>query len=56
MNRKKTINEKPVTLSPLGLKEAIVALLKVKPEPREEKAEEKKQKKPRLLARLYNPR
>jgi len=46
---KKTTSEKPVSLSPLDLKEALSALLKVKPKPKEEqsKKEEKKQEKPR---------
>ena len=33
---KKTTNEKPVSLSPLGFKEALAAFLKVKPAPKEE--------------------
>ena len=43
----KVTSEKPVSLSPLGFKEALVALLKVKPKPKEEKQrEEQKQEKP----------
>jgi len=34
----KVTNEKPVSLYPLDFKEAVAALLKVKPEPKEEKA------------------
>jgi endo-1,4-beta-D-glucanase Y len=41
----KVTNEKPVSLSPLGFKEALAALLKVKPKPKEEKTEEKKEEK-----------
>jgi hypothetical protein len=37
----KTTNEKPVSLAPLGFREAILALFKVKPKPKN-----KKQKKP----------
>jgi hypothetical protein len=44
---KKTTNEKPVSLSPLGFKEALAALLKVKPKPKKEKAEEKKEDSPK---------
>jgi hypothetical protein len=43
---KKTTSEKPVSLSPLTFKEALAALLKVKPKPKEEKTEEKKEEKP----------
>ena len=39
---KKTTSEKPVSLNPLNFKEALEALLKVKPE--EEKKEEKTKK------------
>lgn len=42
-NQQKTTNEKPVSLLPLGFKEALAALLKVKPKTKEEKAEEKKE-------------
>jgi len=45
-NEKKNTNEKPVSLYPLDFKEAVAALLKVKPKPKEEKAEEKKEEKP----------
>jgi hypothetical protein len=45
-NQKKTTSEKPVSLSPLNFKEALVALLKVKPKPTEEKVQEKKKEKP----------
>ena len=37
-NDKKITNEKPVSLYPLDFKEAVAALLKVKPESIEEKA------------------
>jgi hypothetical protein len=39
---KKTTNEKPISLSPLNLKEALAALLKVKPKPKSDEDEEKK--------------
>lgn len=42
----KITNEKPISLSPLDFKEALAALLKVKPKPKEEKVEEKKEEKP----------
>jgi hypothetical protein len=49
-NENKTTNEKPVSLYPLDFKEALAALLKVKPKPKEEmdKAirESEKKKKP----------
>ena len=45
MNQKKTTSEKPVTLSPLNFREALAALLKVKPKPKEEKTEAKKEEK-----------
>jgi len=45
-SEKKTTSEKPVSLSPLDFKEAVAALLKVKPKPKEEKTEEKKDEKP----------
>ena len=41
---KKTTNEKPVKI-PLPFKEALAALLKVKPPPKEKKMREKKKKK-----------
>jgi hypothetical protein len=41
-DEKKTTSEKPVSLYPLNFKEAVAALLKVKPKPKEEKIEEKK--------------
>jgi hypothetical protein len=40
---KKITSEKPVSLSPLDFKKALVELLKVKPKPKEAKTEEKKQ-------------
>ena len=45
MDKKQTkiTSEKPVSLSPLNFKEAIAALLKVKPKTKEEKAVEKKE-------------
>jgi hypothetical protein len=39
-------NEKPVSLFPLDFKEAIAALLKVKPKPPEKKSTKKRTKKP----------
>ncbi len=41
--RNKTTSEKPVSLAPLGFKEALAALLKVKPKPKvtDEKADTK---------------
>jgi hypothetical protein len=36
-DKKKTTNEKPVTLAPLNLKEALEGLLKVKPKPKVKK-------------------
>jgi len=39
---KKTTNEKPVSLFPLDFKEAISALLKTKPDPKEKKKDQKK--------------
>ena len=42
----KITSEKPVSLSPLNFREALAALLKVKPKAKEEKAEEKKEEKP----------
>ena len=45
-NEKKTTSEKPVSLAPLDFKEALAALLKVKPKSKEEKAKEKKEQKP----------
>ncbi len=45
-NSHKTTNENPVSLSPLNFREALAALLKVKPKPKKEKVEtEKKQEK-----------
>ena len=38
----KTTNEKPVSLSSLNFKEAITALLKTKPEPKEKKPRKNK--------------
>jgi len=48
-NENKTTNEKPVSLYPLNFKEAVAALLKVKPKSKEEmdeilKEKEKKKK------------
>jgi len=43
---RKITSEKPVSLYPLNFKEAVAALLKVKPKPKEEKVEEKREKKP----------
>jgi len=40
---KKTTSEKPVSLSPLGFKEALVGLLKVKPKKEEEPDKEKQE-------------
>jgi len=45
-SQQKITNEKPVSLFPLDFKEAVAALLKVKPKPKEEKTEEKKEEKP----------
>jgi len=42
---KKTTSEKPVSLSPLGFKEALDALLKVKPEEPENEGKKKKHNK-----------
>lgn len=39
-NENKTTNEKPISLSPLNFREALAALLKVKPKPKEEKDDE----------------
>jgi hypothetical protein len=36
--KKKVTNEKPVSLNPLGFREALLALLKVKPKPIEKKS------------------
>ena len=49
----KIANEKPVSLYPLNFKEAVAALLKVKPKPKEEpkEQEEQKQEKPSWLGR-----
>jgi hypothetical protein len=38
----KITSEKPVSLSPLDFREALAELLKVKPKPKEEKAEKEK--------------
>jgi len=40
----KITNEKPVSLFPLNFKEAVAALLKVKPKPEEKKPIKKKKK------------
>jgi len=40
----KVTNEKPVSLYPLNFKEAVAALLKVKPTPKEKPKEQEKQK------------
>lgn len=45
----KVTNEKPVSLYPLNFKEAVAALLKVKPKPKEEKGEDKKEIKAQRL-------
>jgi hypothetical protein len=45
-DEKKVTNENPVSLAPLNFKEALTALLKVKPKPKEEESEEKKENKP----------
>jgi hypothetical protein len=45
MKIQKNTNEKPVSLSSLGFKEAHAALLKGEPEPKEEKIEKKKEEK-----------
>ncbi|NLJ38973.1 MAG: hypothetical protein GX432_09465 [Candidatus Atribacteria bacterium] len=42
---KKTTSEKPVSLNPLGFKEALDALLKVKPEEEKKEDKEKEPKK-----------
>jgi len=44
-NNKKVTNEKPVSLAPLNLKEALEGLLKVKPKPKEKKKRSRKQTK-----------
>jgi hypothetical protein len=49
----KTTNKKPVSLYPLNFKEAVAALLKVKPKPKEEKTEVKKEEKPNLIVGLF---
>jgi hypothetical protein len=41
---KKITNEKPVSLFPLPFKEALAALLKVKPKPKEKKPKKKRNK------------
>lgn len=43
---KKVTNEKPVSLYPLDFREALNALLKVKPKPKEKKPKKKRTKKP----------
>lgn len=43
---KKTTSEKPVSLAPLDLKEALDGLLKVKPQEKPKKQPRKKSKKP----------
>jgi len=40
--RKRITNEKPVSLYPLSFKEAVSALLKVKPKPKEEPKQQEK--------------
>ena len=52
-NRHKTTNENPVSLSPLIFREALAAMLKVKPKPKEEKAKEQKLPKPGNKAGLF---
>lgn len=49
-NSEKTTNEKPVSLYPLGFREAVAALLKVKPKPPkgDERANEKTDAKPAM--------
>jgi hypothetical protein len=44
-DEKKTTNEKPVTLAPLNLKEALEGLLKVKPKPKQKKPRKTQTKK-----------
>jgi hypothetical protein len=46
--KKKVTNEKPVSLTPLGFREALLALVKVKPQ-----SKNKKPKKPSLFAGLF---
>ena len=41
-NSHKITNENPVNLSSLNFREALAALLKIKPKPKEEKAEKEK--------------
>jgi hypothetical protein len=41
-DEKKTTSEKPVSLNPLNLREALDALLKVKPKPKEKKKRTRK--------------
>ena len=45
--------EKSATIYPLSIKDAVAVLLKVKPKPKEEKAEENKAEKPSLIAGLF---
>jgi hypothetical protein len=57
MDKKQTkiTSEKPVSLSPLGFKDALTALLKGKPKPKKEKSEQGKKEenvKPSDLAGL----
>ena len=44
-NQPKTTNEKPVSLYPLGFRDAVAALLKVKPKPKKENVEVEKEEK-----------
>ena len=44
-DEKKITNEKPVSLFPLSFNEAIAAIMKVKPEPKEKKRKPAKKKK-----------
>ena len=46
-DEKKITSEKPISLYPLDFKEAVAALLKVKPLPKEEKPKKKKEQKPK---------
>jgi hypothetical protein len=43
-NKDKITNERPISLSPLNFKEALVALLKIKPKSKEEKHNKKNKK------------
>ena len=52
-DEKKTTSEKPVSLNPLNLIEALEGLQKVKPKPKEKKKRTRKQtKKPNLIVGL----